>query len=260
MLTITDDAARRAFRAYQAMYSRGRDWGVHQYKPLWEHGRRAFVAGGDPVEFTKLYEDLRRGWLVFRPSPPTPEVKVHTILSDAAKRHPEVLKVRLSTFERDHLPAMRAVLQNAAEIKRNSGGPSLVAVSKFLHFWNPGLFVIVDNQVMDSFVFQQAWLYDEISAVNKEIAPELDNAPEQLLGPSTGFYYEAILLWASRFIRKNRNIPALFAEFAQERDQEDPDGGFAQFEAAAVEILLLGLANMPPAGVTAGGDVPPVRG
>lgn len=258
MLTITDDAVRRAFQAYKAVYGRNRDWGIHEFAPLWGYGRRAFGSDRDRAEFDKLYSALRYGWLVFRSShknyiPPSADT-VYAILIDAFKGQSELLTIRLGTLGPSHLPAIRSVLHHAAAIKRNNDGPSLVAVSKFLHFGNPGLFVIVDNQVMESFVFQQAWLYDEIAAMNKEIASELTGAPQRLAGVTTHFAYEAIVYWARRLVRHNPNIPKLFAEFARGAAPEEPPGEYEQFEAAAVEMLLLGLANMPPAGVQVGAN------
>jgi hypothetical protein len=258
VLTISDAAVRRAFRTYQEVYGRQRYWGLTQYAPLWDYGRRAFSSGAEFDAFKELYKVLRFQWLVFRSSrvnytPPPPEI-VFALLSKASHPHPEILTASLSTLRPADGPALRGVLQNAAEIKVNNGGSSLVAASKFLHFWNPKLFVIVDAQVMDGFVFQQDWLYNEIDAVNKKLDQELARTPWRLVGPVTRFRYEAILHWSSSLLHANPNIPALFADFARGEKIPEPLGGFAQFEGAAVEMLLLGLANMPPAGVQGGAE------
>jgi hypothetical protein len=132
-----------------------------------------------------------------------------------------------------------------------------MAVSKFLHFWNPRLFVIVDAEVMRDLVFGHAWLSDGVAAARAKIAAELpDVAAHELFAGELGTYL-ATLVWAGRLLGAHPGLMPAFVtqlEHDAKRNATRVHAAARQVQAAAVEWLLLGLVELPPAGVTLRGS------
>ena len=62
--------------------------------------------------------------------------------------------------------------------------------------------------------------------------------------------YLAVLTWASDLLRQNPDITPLFSEYVRSsKHDQSIDFPLDEYESAAVEWLLLGLAEIPPAGV-----------
>ena len=127
-----------AFECHAKYYGDERFWTVRYHVECWKKARDAFDAGSE-TSFNWLYDELRKKWQVFRSqkydAPPSKRVLqiLNTIPAD--------LRHRRLNYVAEPIPVLLDELWNAlttvAEIKRNKDGPSLVAISKFLHFWNP---------------------------------------------------------------------------------------------------------------------------
>jgi len=61
--------------------------------------------------------------------------------------------------------------------------------------------------------------------------------------------YFATLVWGGGVLRMNPPIPRSFASYIRGAHPECPALPLETFEAAALEWLLLGLVDVPPAGV-----------
>jgi hypothetical protein len=245
-MLIDHDAIQRAFQSNYDIYVDERHWAIEDIAKLWGHGLRAFSGDGDEKEFHKLYENLKSGWQVFRGSKPPEHDWVYRTMMGLDKDDPPLRELRLSELSAEHLPKLEKILEGASNIKTlKSGRPSLVAVTKFLHFWNPRLFVIVDGDVMDNYVLRHRWIGREVNRVRQECQPELC-----VLETSHGLSYIGLLLWGSQVMRQNPKIQASFANQVKAVSGLDPDlQGFEYFEGAAFEWLLRGLVDLPPVGV-----------
>jgi hypothetical protein len=141
------------------------------------------------------------------------------------------------------------LLEDTAGIKPNKHGPSIVAMSKFLHFWNPRLFVIVDSGVIWGLVLSHWWLWDEVEKVRFQVKAFLPgkgtDTSDEVCDTLT---YLSILLWAGKLVADNSQISAGFAEYVGHYSDEH-ELPLAEYEGAAVEWFLLGLVELPPAGV-----------
>ena len=169
-------------------------------------GRRAF--GKKSFEqFNQLYEELRRKWQVFRGT--------HGDHWSAEKTydHFQALdgrygRKRLSECLLDDSGGIWRLLEGSADIKLNKNGPSIVAMSKFLHFWNPRLFVIVDSGVIWGLVLSHWWLRDEIEKVRAAVKAQSPGRGTETSGkvcdPLT---YLSILLWAAELLVTIRKYP-----------------------------------------------------
>lgn len=247
-MRIEPETVELAFRKHQSIYAAARAWSIPYHIRCWMWAREAFEQNAVP-RFGLVFEELRKHWKVFRGANRT-----HW---DAAQTY-EVLQglnqavgaKRLDTLADEDLPALWQSVQAMAGIKTTKHGPSVVAISKFLHFWNPRLFVIVDHEVIWRWVLSHSWLKEQLRASKgavKRALPELglrDNLSYDL--PT----YLTVLLWAAELIRENPEITPSFAEYVRVHAEGEPTPpDLERYHAPAVEWLLLGLVELPPAGV-----------
>jgi len=153
----------------------------------------------------------------------------------------------------DNIAGCWDLINSVSDIKPMKGAPSVVAISKFLHFWNPRLFIIVDDAVMWVRVLSRSWLETPIKRERQRLRAVL---PDATCLPSEScdlLSYLAVLSWAARLVREHPAIPISFDGYIR----SNADGCAAslplgEYEGAAVEWLLLGLAELPPTGVELG--------
>src|SRR3990170_732180 len=142
-------------------------------------------------------------------------------------------------------------ITTAGDIKQNKDGPSLVALTKFLHFWNPRLFVIADREVVWNWVLRHRWLWAQIEHVRGEIDAVLSPAVKEHRYYSTELSkYLAVLVWGGQVLRDNPSVCSAFASYVELQYKKPVDLNLQEYEGAALEWLLLGLVELPPAGLT----------
>jgi hypothetical protein len=122
-------------------------------------------------------------------------------------------------------------------------------MSKFLHFWNPRLFIIVDFGVIWGFVLRHSWLWNEVKTVRSKVEARLPGRrPDPSDKVCDALTYLSILLWAAELVGDNPQITSNFADYVG-RHAAGHGLPLAEYEGAAVEWFLLGLVELPPAGV-----------
>lgn len=236
-----------AFEKHRQRYDQ--QWSNPHHVKMWGLARRAFD-GPSLEDFKEVYATLRGKWQVFRGGIPAWDAQQ---IFDAVRGcDPAFRQKRLSSVSEDDTIALWRLLQAVQGLKENKGGPSVVAISKFLHFWNPRLFMIVDSGVMWNWVLSRDWLWQEIKEVRKRtdrrVFGETQKHDTKACDLST---YVAILDWAAELIRLNPSVLTEFDLYVRRTAGETeipPD--LADYEAAAVEWFLLGLVELPPAGVS----------
>ena len=151
------------------------------------------------------------------------------------------------------------LLDRVKDVKVNKYGPSVMAISKFLHFGNPRLFVIVDDGVILDRVLSHAWLWRQVEEVRVRTDRRLSLPDDRHRGEMCDLAtYVAILTWAAallgesgdrrefeRYVRPTVNDAAVLRTWSTTRLPRS--------------IVLLGLVELPPCGVhgleVQGGDV-----
>ena len=149
------DGQRRALDGY-SRFARGRNhWSVHEKLELYEASRLAF----DPTApkdtalriFTnEIYNNLESYWQVFRTRLPgthwTPQQTFDTIKREFSHFawDSSVTLLNLTTQDK---ASLLSCLVKMEKIKPHRDYP-IMAVSKFLHFYNPALFPIYDTEVI----------------------------------------------------------------------------------------------------------------
>jgi hypothetical protein len=257
-MRVDDKTVRDAFEEHFHRYVEGKDWDIGERVKMWEMARRAFGQSSLNNDFHDLYESLGK-WQVFRRGVTHwPESETFNAL---VKCDTQLAKYRLSCICKDDLPAIWKLIESVQRIKENkSGRPSVVAVSKFLHFWNPRLFVIVDDGVVWKWVFGHQWLRKQVEQTREQTDPFLDTIGKHDDSVCDLPTYAAVLVWASQLVRENPCIVSEFGKYIGSKVKTPVPEEVAEYEAAAVEWFLLGLVELRPAGVTTEEyDVPPKK-
>lgn len=248
-MRISSDTIEQAFEKHLQLYDP--KWPIRDHIKQWLRAERAFREHSF-ADFKDLYSDLKGKWQIGR-GPNATLLSAEEVHRCLARLDRSFQDKRLRELAIGDMVIIWQIMSVMANVKRNKDGPSLVAVSKVLHFWNPRLFVIVDRQVMRHWVLKRRWIWDEVQALDSSIRARLRRdivEHPDFQGPFSE--YLPILLWASSVIRDNPGISDAFAKYVT--SHANPQGGLpqdlGQYDAAAIEWLFLGLVELPPEGVT----------
>lgn len=240
----------RAALARYAEFASGKgekSWSIAESKlSLYRHSVTAFASTAD--ESTKrsrhetVFGHLRSWWGVGRNGTLWNAATAFDVLTNRCQACSRGNGLDLTTLgDRPSQQDVLACLSAMRGLKRLSSGKyPVMAVSKNLHFFNPSLFVIYDNDVVLKKVyrgFRKDWnsFYDGITA---------DPGDECIR------FYLAYLLWASHMIRNAH--PALMEDFAawfietvsEEESAENFRDELRMSYATAFEFIVIGAASL----------------
>lgn len=250
-MRLSETVINAAFESHATRYARDKLWSIPYHMECWTYAHDAFD-GGSESAFGKLYDELRTKWQVFRSQNYNAQTaeKIQQIMAAIPV---ELRHRRLSEFAEptpDMLDQLWCAITTAGEIKQNKDGPSLVALTKFLHFWNPRLFVIADREVVWNWVLCHRWLWVQVEHVRSEIEVVLSAAVREHRYFKTDLMkYLAFLVWGGRVLRENPEVCGAFAAYVERHHEGSIDLNLREYESAALEWLLLGLVELPPAGI-----------
>ena len=149
----------RALEAY-AKFATGSAWSVPMKMDLYEASRVAFDVASPPEKafaaFEGIYSNLISYWQIFRPHGAEQCWPARVIFDKIRKEFVGFGwndPIQLPNFldSRKHQTLMLSLMEMSG-IKPNNDYPTMT-VSKFLHFYNPGLFPIYDTEVVWNKVF-----------------------------------------------------------------------------------------------------------
>jgi len=243
MIRLSEETLRRAFEAFRTRWG---EWavGLNSQLAMYAAGQTAFGATGKLKDFEIVYNELRK-WRLFRGGRVKPAEWVYGRLNGLDRG---LRQRRLSQLNGEDWPKVWRAIEVLQDVKANKGGPSVMAISKFLHFWNPRLFIICDQQEVEQFVFGHRWLAQQLElaetgAIFQAAGVEADDKG----GLSR---YLRVLAFGSDFVKANGRILPEFARTVRElADGTALPGDIETYEATAAEWCLIGLAEMPPEGV-----------
>jgi len=247
IMQLSEQAIAAAYEAHGRVYNAQRGWEIKHHVDCWRRAQAAFEQGSIP-DFEWLYLQLRNYWQVFRPHPARCWSAAETF-GELRKLDEQSRRQSLRALTIDDLSTCRSVIDWMSGIKPLKAGPSIVAISKFLHFWNPRLFIIVDDAVMWRWVFAHRWISREMLTVREVLSEEYEITHP--IGESCDVLsYLAVLKWAGDLLDDNPTVPRHFAVHVRKHCNEvGADLPVESYEAAAVEWLLLGLVELPPGGI-----------
>ncbi len=232
----------KAFGRFVIAYEK---WSIPHQLGLYQAGEKAFEGSGDETSFRKIYDALAGGWQALRPKPKG-IWEADRAFREFMALSQEFRKRKLSELDEPGWQAVWDCMNHVRAIKPNKSGPSLVAISKFLHFWNPHVFVIVDGAKVQGWVFGHKWLSNQLPPLDD--LPRISEADDQRT--SRLIWYLRVLRWAAEVVRANPHICEAFAATVRDNagGEKVPDD-IETYEATAVEWFLLGLVELPPCGV-----------
>ncbi len=234
MINITEEVIDSAFNCFAERYQ---NWFADSEAMLnlYNSANGAFVGEGSLEDFRTVYEELRRKWKVFRGSQGHWSLeRTYSVLKDLSE---DLRNCCLSELDIHKWRDVWNAIENLKDIKQLKEGPSLVAISKFLHFWNPRLFVIFDSEVVENWVFRHKYLADQLNS--EPVKSMLDQL--NLNNNSRLTKYFKALVFASDLIS---NYPHIMETFASKVHND-----IGTYEATAAEWFLLGLVELPPGGI-----------
>ena len=239
------EGQQRALAAY-GRFACGKGWTIQEKIDLYESSCCAFGAamGEDDAfrAFENIYKNLAGGWQVFRPDSPIvcwPSRQIFKTIQNEFKEFAWGGTLDLSNFmSSGKQEPLLLKLAKMEGIKSNKGYP-VMAVSKFLHFYNPGLFPIYDYQVIWRKVFKR------FKGEFKEFcfASKLPYNTEE-----TGVFLRNYVCWASYLIGEAhppRFMEAFVEWLGKQPGCKLPEGKFdaRSLFATAFEFTAIGAAN-----------------
>jgi hypothetical protein len=235
----------RRDEAKQVMLGLARGWGGNEnwaatskmriYSRMADEAR----ANRSLESFGWIHDELKAHWQVFRGRPSGTWSRKR--IAEEIVALPDALRTRrLSTVTEPEWASVWECVARLRDLKPNESGPSVMAISKFLHFWNPRLFVIVDRRFMENDALRIPWVAEGIR--------ETRLPPSVPVGPGRGddrlADYIRILKWASDFLTRNPDVVRAFTDVVAEiaRGAPVPDD-IGSYEATAIELFLVALAD-----------------
>lgn len=198
--------------------------------------------------FRHSYDSLRSGWQVFRPKSSEEcwsSDQIYAALADGCQNCSRKSNSTLATLtEQNSCTSIERCLTSLGRMKPTEHYPAVypwMAVSKFLHFFNPRLFPIYDT----------AFMWDKV--INGAFKPDyLDFCSRRSFHPreDTARFNLQYTLWAAETIQ-NADVECMttFAEWfsAQIKEKPDTEGILVDVEtyyAAAFEMISIGAAHL----------------
>jgi hypothetical protein len=217
-----------------ALVSQARKWDVQWEIGLYEKSVAAFgnAQRFDYDAFESIFQALRSHWQVFRPAREgcwSAEQVFKALTTDCAEA---ALGGNVSMFTAK--PALVRRCASALKgIKPNQGFPTM-AVSKFLHFFNPSLFPIYDGAVIGNTVLVR-FRNDYEAFCTREALNRNAEGPGFLSN-----YYQ----WAADLLKPSReDVMRIFREWAEDHLKAKAPPITDKLFARAFEAIAIGAAS-----------------
>lgn len=252
MLHVTTKAAELAFIEYDRHYVRAvRKWDF-KYKHSFNEMCSVADKRVDFDRFCPLIAEMRSHWQAFRGKKVVvlPDQEIFSVLRDA---DPFFRASGLRDVTLDDVPSLHSALKKCATIKTNKNGPSVVAMSKMLHCWNPALFPVVDQGVVWNLMFSNLWLWEDFEKTRVTTDDILGIRAKRNDASCDVSSYVAFIVWTSNLLQQNASIMSAYKAYVRRECARisECDGNMNRLEAVAAEWVLLGLVQLIPEGVTA---------
>ena len=187
---------------------------------LYNAGKAAFGgAGGEAARreaFRGIYENLRRYWQIFRDSKSYWNAdQIFDALASEFQPYSRADGATLSGLGGDDRVGLLKALRALRDLKSGRYYPTM-AVSKFLHFFNPMLFPIYDNAIIqDEIIGPGGRFHDEYWSFARQSG--LDH-----LDKNNDFYLRYVA-WGRSLIRpESERVMPVFAEWFREEVRRPP--------------------------------------
>jgi len=219
--------------------SKRRGWSIRESKyNLYQVAKQTFGVGvGENVRrqhFGTIYDNLRGWWRIGRNgSLLSPSEVFDLLMTDECEACSRSSSISVATLPNtSSQTAIVNCLRRVRGLKKLKSEYPVMAVSKFLHFFNPNLFVIWDREVILGKVYRV--FRDDWDAAYKDIKVETDDKMMR--------FYPAYLLWAARAIAEGgcQLIEDFATWFAKTAEAPDCRQEMTSYYATAFEFIVIG--------------------
>lgn len=170
--------------------------------------------------FLKLFTHLKSHWQLVRPAKRVlPAEKIHKLLMQKCRTCAGAQPITLANLHKNpgaHLKLLASLVALKKVKQLPSGQPSIMAISKLLHFYNPKLFLIYDSEFIEHGLlktFASEWRAFENYPQVKEST--FQKYLKYLFFANSLLYkHEASLKHAVKAHLKQKGVPANLAKFA----------------------------------------------
>ncbi len=219
-----------------------RDWSISEKLDLYRAAVQAFDSAADERSrrrhFDRIYRDLKRWWGIARNGSLAAPETIFALLTDECGACSRISGMTLMDVQnRCNQAAVVECLRKVRVFKKlKSDDYPVMAVSKFLHFFNPRLFVIWDRAVVLEKVYG-VFRRDWDSSYRDIKVPTDDNWMK---------FYLAYLLWAGKAIHAHGLMDGFATWFVEAVSSEPEAEDFRQelkhYYATAFEFIAIGSA------------------
>lgn len=219
-------------------------WPIDEKIRLYLAGNVAFNPLKGPSKgyksFNEIYDSLKKYWQVFRnDSSHWRSKKVFDVLTKNCNRCSRNSNISLINLNEEKKQIIAECLTKIKGIKTlRSGETSTMAISKFLHFFNPRLFPIYDNEIIKKSVLKK--FGTDWKSFRKDVCKKnIDRGIQE---------YFCYVLWASNILKQNHNdvmnkFVKWFPKQVEDKHIKLPRD-LSKYYATAFEFIIIGAAEL----------------
>ena len=255
-----ENKTKKALNKYNEFISKKYKWNIKYKIGLYNTNIKIYdtneVFTDRKKYFDIIYEELDNKWSVFRNSRMENNKRK---IWDSNKMFSVINEINiplsindgkdLTNIDKDDIVNINNIIIKFKDIKINpSGSRSIVAISKFLHFYNPHLFLVLDKDVIKNNVlriFKEE--YNEFKESSNDIIKEIKNIRNEYNSTDNYelpeyFYY---MYWASSIIRdKSESIECYKNWLKNFSTNEDQTKCMKNNFAFIFEIIAIGASQL----------------
>ena len=237
------DVIRRALAQFRRLQRESFEAAIkdHLYRPLGNG------TGSDELR-DPHYQKWQRDWQVFRGRVIDLRLEADGVFEDLHQLDIPFRGRTLSDFAAGDIAPTLATLFCLCDLRRTGRAPTLMSATRFLHYWNPRMFVQMDKARMQEWVIRHEWISESVEEIEQWVQEQIP-AEDQAMQSFQGWFplYLAMQLWCAETLRGN---PEIKQNFARLLDEELPASQrrqtVGQYESLAIEWFLLGVTHLPP--------------
>lgn len=235
---------RLAFLQFGHIHGRNIEFSLkqHLYRPL-----NTSISAPDSL-FDCCHEDWQRTWRLFRGRYSSLKLESDKFFDQLAQFDSHFGNKRLHELVEEDIPKMLALLFCLSDLGRTGKAPSITSVSRFLHFWNPRVFVKMDRTALQDWALMHYWVKEPVERISQKVLTRISIEDRQAHDFQNWFsLYIAMLLWCAELSRENREIERGFCRFIREETHDRTlSDEVVHYDALAIEWFLLGASHLPP--------------
>lgn len=237
---------RKAVEAY-VLFSKKIGWSIVEKNKMYKNAKKAFKVSSinekSREAFNDLFEALKDHFKIFRNClKHSQREEIYEILYEHCNQYSINESISLVNLKEDEVKPICSCIRKLKKIKKlKSEKTPIMAISKFLHFYNPKLFPMYDTTYVNNrllSIFRDNWK-DFITRFNLSNCQKEDSEFKK---------YIQYIYWAHSVFDNIKNPNDIMEYFSKKIEQEIPKEekklDFTQYFALAFEFISLGACEL----------------